>query len=173
MKIANHLFLFVAATTLMMTAARAEFSIEALDLKELARIQPPNWKIQFIRMVEAPGGWQRANGGRGIHIFIQDRTRPLQRAKDMLPDPIFGMSARDFPSWWFTIMPLDWSGSNKLGGKFAAGKFEPPKFDRAGGNPDDFVKACSSFFVFMEEGKRISPELETWFESIKFDQPEP
>ncbi len=119
-----------------------------------------NKPSEAIQVVDAPTGWTRMHGDRGVRVTIQNPTETVHHPK-----------LGDYkPAYTFFLLPLNWEGTNVLGGKFADGRFTDVPLTRPQQTcPAQFRKAFTSVYVFDDSigtGSWKEPfvALEQWFE---------
>lgn len=111
--------------------------IKTIDRAKLQKCLPKGWIIGGVTVVDAPHGWARTMGGSGIRVSL---TNPDVTIHDQ-------MVGDYHPGYSFTLLPLDWEGTN-VRGEFRKGKMQKRALSILQIYPDMYRKRYPSFYYF-------------------------
>jgi hypothetical protein len=99
----------------------ANVPIESIDYARVKSHLPKGWSIEKVQVVDAPHGWTRTKGGSGIQVSLKNQDATVHDA----------MVGDYHPTYSFTLLPLEWEGTNQFATVFSQGKIDEGKSDRA------------------------------------------
>jgi len=117
----------------------SDVALESLDYAKLKAVLPSGWIIKSVAVSDAPAGWRRTGGSKGITVSMENPAVTIH-------DQMVG----DYhPMYSFTLMPLDWEGTSLLDAVFAGGRVREKERDRPDQvYPDHFQREYEAFFCF-------------------------